>query len=192
MKSVTTLTVVALMLCLRIIGVASRETWPAGCGSDCEQQSEDALKALLIATGAIDAGANIPWSSSTDCTSTGGASMAPLCCWEAVQCCCSEGEDCEGCAFTHSVQRLAIKDSSLSGPLAALMPALEVLNAWGLEELSLEGNQLTGTIPPAMGNLTSLTRLSLGSNRELGLGLVALRCGFSAKQVAFKCMAFHV
>ena len=45
----------------------------------------------------------------------------------------------------------------------------EIGNLTNLTLLNLEGNQLTGSIPPEIGNLTNLTYLSLGINQLTGI-----------------------
>ena len=61
------------------------------------------------------------------------------------------------------VVRLELSDNQLAGTIP---PALENLSE--LQELSLSINQLTGTIPSALGNLSSLTSLNLSSNQLKG------------------------
>ena len=74
-------------------------------------------------------------------------------------------EEWEGVTLGGSPQRvtgLHFKDRGLKGEIAAELDYL-----WGLEELDLTGNQLTGGMPH-LGNSRSLEFLDLGSNRLSG------------------------
>ena len=57
------------------------------------------------------------------------------------------------------VTKLVLFSNDLTGPIPP-----ELGNLTSLEELRLEGNDLTGPIPPGFGNLTSLTGLYLSGN----------------------------
>ncbi|MDE0321105.1 MAG: leucine-rich repeat domain-containing protein [Acidimicrobiaceae bacterium] len=62
---------------------------------------------------------------------------------------------------------LSSNDSVSANDLSGSIPP-ELGNLTGLETLSLSGNALSGSIPPSLGNLTNLTRLSLYSNELSG------------------------
>ena len=61
------------------------------------------------------------------------------------------------------VTQLTISDNQLSGSIPP-----ELGNLTNLGKLYLDSNQLTGSIPPELGNLTNLSWLSLGRNQLIG------------------------
>ena len=63
----------------------------------------------------------------------------------------------------NSVQKVDLSYNNLVGTIPA-----ELKNLTNLELLVLPGNQLTGAIPPELGNLTSLTQLHLYKNQLTG------------------------
>ena len=62
-----------------------------------------------------------------------------------------------------SLSELILGFNQLTGPIP---PALG--NLTNLDRLSLEDNQLTGSIPPALGNLAQLSQLDLSHNLLTG------------------------
>ena len=59
---------------------------------------------------------------------------------------------------------LILNDNELSGPIPP-----EIGNLTNLTTLDLHSNQLTGEIPPEIGNLTNLTTLNLTDNQLTGI-----------------------
>jgi hypothetical protein len=67
------------------------------------------------------------------------------------------------------VVSLSLRNQRMSEPLSEVMPHVRALARWGLRSLNLEGNHLSGDLAPlaaAVEDLTHLTSLSLGDNRE--------------------------
>jgi hypothetical protein len=66
----------------------------------------------------------------------------------------------------YAVTSLQLWGLNLSGPFQAILPELMLLHDNGLTHLDLSKNGLTGSLPDAIGELSSLTGLLLGSNSE--------------------------
>ncbi len=142
----------------------------ATCGAQCQQETSAALQGIYRLTrGPQWAKQPEGWNDAQlQCKVPGtGEAIPAFCCYEYVSCCCLEYcSKCDTCGAKYAVQGLFIKDMGLQGRLADLLPYLATLHKWGLQDLSLEGNKLTGPLPPEIGSLVNMSRISLGSNRE--------------------------
>lgn len=98
----------------------------------------------------------------------------PYCGWPGVLCCGRNSTFFEDalydymiadrtklpqCAHRHAITALTLPANGLCGSLDAVTSALVNLHACGLTDVSLDGNRFTGTLPPALGQLTELRRV---------------------------------
>lgn len=95
--------------------------------------------------------------------------LPSYCCWSGVTCCKqlpgSSNDVVEPCK-PYSVIGLSLKARNLAGRFADILPALKVLHDYGLHEVIMTSNNLTGSLPREIGELTDLRELVLGDNRE--------------------------
>jgi Leucine-rich repeat (LRR) protein len=105
------------------------------------------------------------------CSLTSGALAPSYCCWEGVVCCGEHhnyaDEHGQDACQPYSVTLLQLRSGNVAGKLSSIMQQLQVLHAQGLTYLDLSRNNLTGSIPEAIGSLNKLQVLMLGSNCEL-------------------------
>lgn len=95
----------------------------------------------------------------------------PYCGWHGVLCCgrsnspeSDAGFDYQallraqlpGCGRRHAVTALNLPANGLQGALGDVSGALQHLHACGLTDVSLASNNLTGALPPALGQLANL------------------------------------
>lgn len=154
------------LLLLAMVGSAAAQCEvepPLECDALCQAQTSAALVQLREAAGGSTWLEKPKWDAASPC---GDGTIPAFCCWKYVQCCCYN--TIAACDVKYGVQGIDIKDNNVTGTLTGLMPSLRVLSRWGLHELAMEGNALTGPIPQELTGFNNFTRLALGSNREWG------------------------
>lgn len=97
----------------------------------------------------------------------------PFCGWYGVRCCgknatleedalydagIAERARLPLCSRRHAITALHLPYNGLCGALGDAAGALAQLHACGLTDLSLASNNLTGTLPPTLGQLTNIRR----------------------------------
>eukprot|EP00798_Chlamydomonas_sp_ICE-L_P006538 gene6538-3183_t len=165
-----------LLLVLAPLGISQRDG-PSSigklekCEEPCRLSQRDALLRLFDSTSGKDWLNSSGWATATQ----------NHCLWFGVLC-CEEGSLCEGgvrslsvphnnlmgslggaeflTPLSASLQILLLDGNSLTGPLP---PSLESLSH--LETLTLSFNNFSGSLPPNLGKLTSLTTLQLQANQ---------------------------
>ncbi|KAH7424286.1 hypothetical protein KP509_11G001000 [Ceratopteris richardii] len=83
------------------------------------------------------------------------------------------GDSVEGIATAPQISEIHLSSCMIKGPFPAWVsrlpqPDTEYISEWVTPSLDLSNNAISGEIPPALGNLTNLQRLSLENNKLRG------------------------
>lgn len=149
----------------------------ATCGLECQAATCRALAGFGAATyNASYSGWNRygGWEGTVaDCvahTTNSTTQLARFCSRYGVECC--EGADFTRgeCSVRGAVTGIVLEVNFLNGSISdpILLAALSQLHACGLTKLVLQGNDMSGTLSDAWGNLTQLTYLNLGEQFDCG------------------------
>eukprot|EP00882_Tetradesmus_deserticola_P019987 GHRQ01021538.1.p1 GENE.GHRQ01021538.1~~GHRQ01021538.1.p1 ORF type:complete len:216 (+),score=58.65 GHRQ01021538.1:258-905(+) len=98
----------------------------------------------------------------------GPARVPSYCSWNGVSCCDPAGLAEKQCSYVQSVSELKVQVNGLNGTLGSpgIINNLLQLHACGLTRLSLQGNDLTGSMTPEWGLMTNLLVLDLCEFRQ--------------------------
>lgn len=127
----------------------------------------------------------------SDClahTTNSTAQLAGFCSRYGVECCAGADFARGECGIRGAVTGIVLEVNFLNGSISdpMLLAALSQLHACGLTKLVLQGNDMSGTLSDAWGNLTQLTYLNLGE--QIGCG--AHPCLAAQLQSSF-CLSRH-
>jgi len=176
----------------RICPVNEAELQPSACDRQCRQQIESSLRQIYVKLNGENSwnfnhtsldpadASQGNWTACPACSLTDSDNStlqntpAPsYCCWEGVFCCIERTTFARDlsplrnrpCSL-YTVTLLQLRGVNISGTLSSIMQELLLLHRYGLKQLDLSRNYLTGPVPASLEQLENLEVLLLGSNSE--------------------------